>query len=254
VILDLFWLRLNSNVGLAALLGVGFLLGIGYSRGPRLARTRFIGLVVLNLVFGGVFILGWTASASFAPPHGPQWQQPLAFLPLAAVVGTFVVTLVGIKDITDRDGDLAVGYSSPFVDMVQGHAAMRLRAIAAMPFLLLVGFTLAGLLPLRLLALGAFAPVSALVVEAVLRTNTSRGQMVIRELFYNYWFIFSSAALILFIPRLSLLCGVIGAFGYWVISTRWLHWTEPLTITDIRGFLHTASRGRPRMSAATWRP
>jgi 4-hydroxybenzoate polyprenyltransferase len=247
VVFDMLWLRMDFNIVLVALLAAGFAFGIGYSRGPRFARARYIGLVVLNLVFGGVFLLGWAAAAPFAQPDGPPWRQLASFAPLAVIVGVFVVTLAGIKDITDRCGDLTVGYSSPFVDMLERQQAAWLKAIITTPFLLVLGFTLGGLLPLRLLALLTFAPLSALVVDAVLHADTTREQMVVRELFYNYWFIFSSTALLLFIPRAALLYAAIGALVYWTITTRWLHWVQPVTIMDIKHLVHTvAMRDRPR--------
>ena len=250
--LDVAWLGLNDSLALAALLALGIVLGITYSRGPRLARTRFVGLVVLNLVFGGVFVLGWAAATPF--PHGTQWRLPLSFLPLAGVVGTFVVTFAGIKDITDRRGDLAVGYRSAFVDMLERNAAVRLWTLAAMPFLLVLAFTLMGLLPLRLLALTMFAPLSGYVVLALLHSVTPRERMVVRELFYSYWLVFSSTALVLFIPRLSLLCAATAAIAYWALATRWLHWTQPVTLSEIGRLPRTTrTRSATRIDATAWR-
>jgi 4-hydroxybenzoate polyprenyltransferase len=243
--LGILWLYLNPNALLAILLVGGLVFGIGYSRGPRLARARYIGLVVLNLVFGGVFLLGWAAGALLTPLTGAPWHQLVAFVPLALVVGAFVVTLAGIKDITDRRGDLNVGYRSPFVDMLDRRHHSSFKALAATPFVLVCVFTLSGLLPLRLLALLAFAPISALVVEAVLRADSPRAQLVVRELFYRYWFAFSSVALLIFISRLALLYATSVAALYWVLATRWLHWTQPVRFIDIKQLVRTTTT-RPR--------
>jgi 4-hydroxybenzoate polyprenyltransferase len=255
-VLDILWLYLNPNALLAVLLVGGLAFGIGYSRGPRLARSRYIGFVVLNLVFGGVFLLGWAAGASFTEPTGPPWHELAEFAPLAVVVGLFVVTLAGIKDITDRRGDLSVGYRSPFVDMLDRRQSMWLMGLAATPFVLICGFAVTGLLPLRLLALLAFAPLSALLVEAVLRADNAQARLVVRELFYRYWFVFSSVALLTFIPQLALLYATAAALLYWVIATRWLHWTQPVTLADIKRLVRTTTIRRSLRAAppTPWRP
>jgi 4-hydroxybenzoate polyprenyltransferase len=247
VVLDALWLYLNPSPIFAGLLLSSAVFGVGYSRGLRLVRVRYIGLVVLNLAFGGVFVLGWAAGTVFIHGATRHWDQLASFAPLAVVVGIFVVTLAGIKDITDRDGDLSVGYRSPFVDLLERRKSSWLKALAAAPFVLICAFTLTGLLPLRLFALVAFAPCSALLVKAVLNVNTPHTRLVVRELFYRYWFVFSSASLLLFIPRLALVLATIGATLYWVIATQWLHWTPPVTMTEFRDLLGASgSRHSPR--------
>ncbi|HEY2283059.1 MAG TPA: UbiA family prenyltransferase [Solirubrobacteraceae bacterium] len=242
--LGVLWLCLNPSPLLAGLLLAGAVFGVGYSRGPRLARARYAGLVVLNLTFGGVFVLGWAAGTSFR--DAPAWHQLASFAPLAVVVGVFVVTLAGIKDITDRHGDLSVGYRSPFVDILDRRRSNWLMALAAAPFALVCLFTLAGLLAPRLLALVAFAPSSVLVVEAALNANTPHERLVVREIFYRYWFIFSSASLLLFTPRPDLLIAIAGAWLYWIMATRWLHWTPSVTFTDIKALWTPMTRRDPQ--------
>jgi 4-hydroxybenzoate polyprenyltransferase len=247
--IDCLWLWLNPSVVLAVLLVAGLAVGIGYSRGPRLARMRYVGLAVLNLVFGGVFLLGWAAGSSFSGRGELAWRHLAAFGPLAVIVGVFVVALAGIKDITDRGGDLAVGYRSHFVDILDRERTTLLRGLAGLPFLLVLAFALWRLLPLREVTLLMFAPLSALVLDAVSHAETARDRMVVRELFYAYWLVFSSAALLLFVPRVSLGLAVAGALLYWSIATRWLHWAQSVTIAEIRGLVRQAA-GRERRPAA----
>lgn len=246
VAFNVLWLYLNSNVLLAVLAVGGVVAGIGYSRGPRLSRARYIGFVLLNLVFAGVFMFGWAAGAPFSRAGGPDWHQLTSFAPVAVIVSSFVVSFAGIKDLTDRRGDLAIGYRSPFVDMLERGQTGWLKAIACIPFAFTLIFTVAGLLPLRFIVLLAFVPVSVVVVETILRAQEPRERMVVREIFYNYWFAFSSAALLLLIPRLDLLLAVGVSFAYWVLATRWLHWVEFVTIAEFKRLMYTVTtRRRP---------
>jgi 4-hydroxybenzoate polyprenyltransferase len=239
-VLDGLWLSINENIVLAVLLVTGFVIGISYSRGLRLARIRYIGIIVLNLVFADAFLQGW--ATSFSRSDDRSWQQLLAFVPLAIIIGVFVMGLAGIKDLTDRHGDLIAGYNSHFAEMVERQRTTALKVVSVVPFFLLLSFILLGWLSVRLLGLLVFAPFSMLMVEVLRYSHAPRELMVIRELFYTYWLVFSSVALLLFTPRVTLLCAFVGALFYWTIATRWFHWVQPIKRSDIKRLVYVATR------------
>jgi 4-hydroxybenzoate polyprenyltransferase len=203
-------------------------LGLVYSRGIRLSRSRAFAPLTLNLLFGGSFLLGWSAGNPLRQSGDYAWSQFLMFLPLLVVVGLFVLALAGIKDITDREGDVRVGYRSLFVDLVERPSSALIVGVASMPFLGLLAFVLGGLLPARLLLLMALAPVSAIIVSATRRAHTGSEKLLIREAFYGYWLAFSSAALLLFLPSAALAAAIGATAAYWACATRWLHWAPGL--------------------------
>ncbi len=241
--IDVLWLRLTGNPSFALALGVSFCVGIGYSRGPRVSRSRYLGLMTVSLVFVGVFVMGWSTGDPLARPTSIWVDQVISFLPLLIVVGLFIVTLAGVKDVTDRLGDLLAGYRSPFVDLLERRESTLLVGLAACPFVLTLLFVLGGLLAPRLAALIAFAPISAIVVAAVQRADTAPDRMLVREVFYNYWLVFSSTALVLFLPSVGMVCAVLAASAYWMLATRWLHWGARLRILDLSQIVRIASLG-----------
>ena len=233
VAIDIVWLILAGNPELALLLAGVVGVGFGYSRGPRLARVRHVGLLVVNLVFGGAFIVGWSVGNPLSQPSHIWLGQLTSCLPILGTVGVFIVTLVGVKDLTDRAGDLRVGYRSPFVDLIERKNTSIIRCLAGLPFALILVFVLLGLVPARLVALMAFAPVSAVITEALRHVRTSAEAMIVREFFYNYWLVFSSSALLLLLPSKALALAIAGAVAYWILTTRLLHWGEQLRVVDL---------------------
>lgn len=252
-LIDVTWLLLAASPLFAALLLSSSLLGVAYSRGPRLSRNRYFGLVAVNLLFGGAFLLGWSVGDPLALPRMAGWHQLSAFMPLLVAVGIYILGLAGIKDITDRRGDLKIGYRSPFVDVIERRTSTAVWGLALVPFAALGGCALSGLLPGRLWLLTAFAPISALVTCAARRARGMHERLLVRELFYNYWLVFSSAALLLLLPRAALGLAVAGACAYWVVATRWLHWGEGLGIAGLGRVVRLA--GLPLGSgASSWSP
>jgi 4-hydroxybenzoate polyprenyltransferase len=240
LIFDIVWILL------AGLLTGSSGLGIAYSRGARFSRHRFVGFITLNLLFGGAFLLGWSVGDPFGGPGNSAWNQLGAFLPLLVAVGLFILALAGIKDITDRQGDVRIGYRSFFLELVEHRSSAVLGSVAGAPFFAILAFALAGLLPIRLLALMAFAPVSAIVVSAARSARAGFDRMLVREAFYGYWLAFSSSALLLFLPRPALAGAIVAATAYWVLATRWLHWGAPLGAAGLVRIMRMAGPGAER--------
>ncbi len=225
------WLVVDGNVALALVLVSCIAVGIGYSRGPRLSRSRLFAFFMINMVFGGSFVVGWVAGN----PSGTEaWRQLKSFFPLLVVVGLFILVLAGIKDITDEAGDREVGYRSPFLEIVNGQTRAMPWVLALVPSLATALFAATGLLPLRLALIVLFAPVSLAMVTAAGRAQRTGDQLIVREAFYNYWFLYSSAALLAFAPSWSLLSVIAVSWVLWLGATYFLHWGDGLTSADLR--------------------
>jgi 4-hydroxybenzoate polyprenyltransferase len=235
--LDAAWLLVDGNAALAVLLGAGACMGLVYSVGPRLARRRWFAFITISTLFGGSFLIGW-ATGGASDAHA--WHQLATDVAFATAIGVFIVAFAGIKDLTDRDGDVRIGYESLFVALVRRRSGVALLALALAPCALIVVLALAGALPQRLLLLAGWAPCSLLIARAVRGARSTEDQMAVRELFYLYWLAFTSCAVLLFVPDAGLAIAVAGACLYWALATRWLHWAPALTHKDVRRVLRRA--------------
>lgn len=239
----LAWLALAPGTLLAAILAAGAGAGLGYSRGPRFSRRRLLVFVVLSGTFVGPFALGWATGA-----HGPGLADVGRlgrFTPLFWVMTFFITSLAGIKDLSDRAGDRAIGYRSAFLALADRHrAAAALALVAAVPYAALAAFVLAGALPARMLAALALLPCSiGLALAARGAREDVRGQLAVREAFYGHWLAFTGAALLTFEPGAPLAAAVLAACGAWVLASRWLHWGEPLRREDVGRIARLARAG-----------
>lgn len=246
------WLALAPNALLLLLLlsGAGF--GLAYSRGPRLARHRLLVFVVLSGTFVGPFCLGVAAGDPLAGAgSGATFGQLGQFVPLFWVMTFFISSLAGVKDITDRAGDEAIGYRSAFVSFAERHGTAALTALAAVPFAALAGFVAAGQMPARALVLLAFLPLSAGVALAVRGAHDQPAdQLLVREALYDHWLAFTTATLLVCFPGLGLLAALAGAWGWWLVASRWLHWSAPLRLADLPRVVALASAGSARRPGA----
>jgi 4-hydroxybenzoate polyprenyltransferase len=236
------WLLLAPGLLLAALVALGVLAGVGYSRGPRLARRRLLVFVMLSGTFVGPFSLGWVAGS---PGAGlADILQLDRFTPLFWVLTLFITSLAGIKDITDRRGDEAIGYRSAFLALAERHGTAALTLVAAVPYAALAGFVLAGALPVRTLALFALLPVSIALGLAVrgARDDASR-QLTVREALYYDWLAFASVALLACYPGVPLLAALGAGWLCWILASRHLHWSRALRLADLPGIAALARAG-----------
>jgi 4-hydroxybenzoate polyprenyltransferase len=236
------WLALAPGWLLAGLIGLGVCAGIGYSRGPRLARHRLLVFVMLSGTFVGPFSLGWVAGS---PGAGiADFSRLGQFTSLFWVATLFITSLAGIKDITDRRGDEAIGYRSAFLALVDRHSTAALAFVAALPYVALAGFVAAGSLPARMLVLVAVLPVSIALGLAVRGAGTSAGeQLAVREALYLHWLAFTSAAVLARYPSVPLLAAIAAAWAWWVLASRSLHWSAPLRLADLRAVAAAARAG-----------
>jgi 4-hydroxybenzoate polyprenyltransferase len=247
VIAALAWLALSPNALLALLIlsGAGF--GIAYSRGPRLARHRALVFVVLSGTFVGPFCLGVAAGDPLGAASDAGFGQLGEFVPLFWVLTLFISSLAGIKDITDRVGDEAIGYRSAFVAFAERHGTAALTALGAVPFVALGAFVATGLLPSRALALLAFLPLSVGVALAVRGAHERPAeQLLVREALYHHWLLFTTATLLVLYPSAALAFALAGGWLWWLVASRALHWTAPLRLGDLPRVAALASAGGAR--------
>ncbi|MGN6189700.1 MAG: UbiA family prenyltransferase [Conexibacter sp.] len=245
------WLALAPNALLLLLLASGAFFGIVYSRGPRLARTRALVFVVLSGTFVGPFCLGVAAGDPLGAASGAGFAQLGRFVPLFWVLTFFISSLAGIKDVTDRAGDEAIGYRSAFLAFADRHGTAALTALASVPFVALSAFVATGLLPARMLALLAFLPLSAGVALAVRGAHDRPAdQLLVREALYQHWLAFTTAALLLRFPSAGLVAALAGGWAWWLAASRHLHWAEPLRPGDLVPVAALASARPARRAAA----
>jgi 4-hydroxybenzoate polyprenyltransferase len=241
-------LRLDPTLAFA--LGTGWLAGAGYSRGPRFSRNRVLMLVVLLGTFVGPFFVGWLIGD--APAGGRAWHRIAQAVPLWCCVCLLIGSLAGAKDITDRDGDEAVGYRSPFVAMVERHGALAHLMLVAAPAAAVAVAVGAHLLPARMLVLAAFLPISVLVVLAIRGARAAADRLVVREAVYDYWAGYVAVALLAFRPSPFMLGAVLSSWLYWIVTSRHLHWGRALRPADVVRLGKIARRGaRGRLDAPT---
>lgn len=245
------WLALAPNALLLGLLAAGAGFGVAYSRGPRLARTRALVFVVLSGTFVGPFCVGFAAGDPLGDASTAVFSQLGAFVPLFWLLTLFISSLAGVKDITDRAGDEAIGYRSTFVAVVERHGRAALAALAAVPFVALTAFVAAGSLPARALALLVFLPLSLLVALAVRgAADRPADQLLVREALYQHWLAFATAALLACFPSAGLLAALAGAWLWWLAASRHLHWSPPLRRAHLPRLVALAARGGARRATA----
>jgi 4-hydroxybenzoate polyprenyltransferase len=251
------WLALAPGILLAGLITLGVCAGIGYSRGPRLARRRMLVFVVLSGTFVGPFSLGWATSS-----HGASMTDATLlgrFVPLFWLGTLFITSLAGIKDVTDRAGDEAIGYNSAFLQLAHRHGTVALLLLTSLPFAALGTFVAAGWLsPLALPLLGLL-PISIGLGLAVRGARDSTGaQLAIREALYHHWLAFTSIVLLACFPSTGLLAAVLAGWAGWVLASRYAHWADPLRLTDLGMIVRlaraglTTPRNAPGRKLETW--
>jgi 4-hydroxybenzoate polyprenyltransferase len=244
------WLALSPNALLLLLIAGGAFFGIAYSRGPRLARHRALVFVVLSGTFVGPFCLGVAAGDPLGRASDAGFAQLGAFVPLFWVLTLFISSLAGVKDITDRAGDEAIGYRSAFLAFAERHGTAALSALAAAPFVALTAFVAVGLMPARALALLAFLPLSVAVALAVRGAHERPAeQLLVREALYHHWLAFTTATLLLCYPSVALAAALAGGWLWWTVASRFLHWTAPLRLGDLPRVAVLASAGDARRAS-----
>jgi len=222
IVLAVAWIAVTPTVALAALLTLNVLISYQYSRGLRLKARRRLGTVALMALVTTPLLTGWATGGSLSTLLDQG-------VPIMVVIALFFGGLVGIKDITDVAGDLKIGYSSAWVALATSRRRLPLVFVVALPFALLLGLVVAGVLPSRLAWLLTLVPLSAAIVAAAVRAASAEERSVAREAMYHHTAVFLAATLMLYDPSFaSLGTGALGLVG-WVLASRYLHWTRLVT-------------------------
>ena len=217
------WIAFAPTVTLAALLAINIVISYEYSRGLRLKTRRRLGPVALMALVTAPLLTGWATGGDTSGLLDKG-------VPLLVVVALFFGGLVGIKDITDVVGDLKIGYSSVWVALAtSSRRRLPFAVVVALPFGLLLGLVIGGVLPGELAWLVTLGPLSAAVVVAAARASSPEERSVAREAMYHHIALFLAATLVLYDASIaSLVTGAVG-FSAWVVASRYLHWTRLVT-------------------------
>jgi 4-hydroxybenzoate polyprenyltransferase len=231
---DLIWIWLRPNLNLAILLLLGLLAGVNYSYGLRFKNKKYLSLFALTFPFGGPFLIGWSA-------YNPLPAASDTFLelihrggPVVLVLGFFIASLAGVKDITDVPGDEQVGYQSLWVSLVRNHSTALIFLVVATPFMILSFLLLTEMLPLRFAVLLLVFPLSWSLALCVRLARTSAQQQALREILYHYWFCFLCLALFLYVPTVAAAATILGVAAYWIVTSQYLHWSNGLRLWKVQ--------------------
>jgi 4-hydroxybenzoate polyprenyltransferase len=245
VLLILFggvWLAWTPTILGAALLVISDFLVYNYSFGLRLSRSRFGSIVVLAFPFVGPFVGGW----ALAHPelNASAWHEFAAHsLPVLLIGGLLLASLSWVKDVTDIIGDKLIGYSSGWLAMVRGNAAIAGAIVASVPFIFLVILASLAAIASRYLTLIVFLPVALLLANGTRIAAYSTEQMAVREFFYNYWMVVLAVLAVLTIPTGAGVVIAVLCLTYWRLATAFLHWTGSGGVGWIPAVLRLNFRG-----------
>jgi 4-hydroxybenzoate polyprenyltransferase len=241
----------RPGLPLAVLLVLGALSAVGYSYGPKLSRHRYASLVVLTFPFGGTFLIGWAIGHPMTDSAALR-DLLLHAGPVAVAGGLSIGALAGIKDLTDVPGDAAVGSRALWVSVIRDHTGRMAVALAAAPFAIMVAFVAGGLLTMRFLALLCLLPLATMVACGAGRAQTPPQLLATRELFYQYWIVLESVAMILYAPQLTTVLGTLAAVVWWVIASRYLHWTRLTPAQWLSAFSPAAAESPITAGGTSW--
>ncbi|HZN94015.1 MAG TPA: UbiA family prenyltransferase [Myxococcales bacterium] len=218
----LIWFALWGNARLFAVQAAVWAVAWNYSFGLRFKARRWTSLLVLSGTFLFPFATGWATYRS------------LLELPAAAlIIPAYLLSLVGIKDITDVEGDRSIGYRSLLLDL----ASRRARALALLllaPHALIAAAVALGVMPPRFLALLAFLPFSAAFGKLVPGARTPEERRAVRELMYHAWVAIMLPGLWLLDPGPQLGAALGGTLLFWLVASRHLHWMRGPTGGQLR--------------------
>ncbi len=209
-------------------MGTSIVVPIAYSYGMRLKARRYLALLALTCVFTIPFLTGWSAGRALGGDqlHGSD------IAPVIIMMVLFIAGLGGIKDITDVIGDERVGYRSLWVALVIARRTTLLIAVAAAPYVAIIIAVAGGWLPSRFLFVVPWVLIG--VPLALLSAVSDHGQrLMVRELFYHFWFALSSTTLFLFYPRGVTLACLVAIAMYWTYASQMLHWSDGLKLSTL---------------------
>lgn len=224
------WIQKNALLG--GLLLAAIVAALGYSFGLRAKRMRYVANIFLAMPFVGTFITGWAVGH----PHLERAEGAPGIGWFLLLTGVFSVTVGGVKDITDEKGDATVGYDSIWVSLRRSKARWSMGYVLS-PYAALLALVASGGLPPRFLLLLPFGLFAVALAIWVRRARAPHEEHAVREVNYHYWYGFLTAALVLWHPQLPTVWAAVGAWTYWLLATRYLHWSGGFSRGRLRTLL-----------------
>lgn len=184
------WAEVNATVALCLIyLGVHAIL---YNFGLRLKRRPGWAEVGIGGAALATFLSGWA------------WHQPVADMPVEGWVLTyFMGVTVFSKDLPDTKGDERVNASSIFSIDTKARLRAALAFVYLSPYVVIVGLVLAGLIPVRLLAMGALLPVGIWFTLAADSIRSLEAKVAAYQVAFVYGHLFLLVLFVLSVPTRS---------------------------------------------------
>lgn len=243
LLLDALWLLARPNPLLAVLLFLGAFSSLNYSFGLRLKVYPVLSQFVLTFPFFGTFLIGWSLAFDLSAPTLAWFDFVHRILPFLAAVMLFMGIFASVKDLTDFEGDERVGFRSILNALLLGNSRRVAVALALVPALFVLVLVALRWLPVRFLTLVALAPFSVVTAVAVQTAEDRDDRLAVREMYYNYLYGYISLALLLLRPTADGLAVAGLSALYWLLTSRWLHWTDGVRLWKLRLMVRFALPG-----------
>jgi 4-hydroxybenzoate polyprenyltransferase len=193
---------------------VSWLTAWNYSVGLRFKARKFGVLAVLTGTFILPFCFGWAI-------HANIFDMP----PILFAVPIFVISIAGIKDITDVEGDLERGYESAFVRLMQLRSILPLLFSLSLPYFLIAALVFFQQAEAVFLGLLALSPLSLLFGVMARGAQSDEEKAAVREWMYHFWFVFLVTTMGMIHSETNHLIALAVTSAFWIVATRKLHWT-----------------------------
>lgn len=217
-----FWCYFSyQEVGILVVTALNIFVGYNYSFGFRYkSKPRFVYIPLLSTV-ALPYLTGMAVAG--------HYQLSPAFI--FSLV--FVLTIVGMKDITDEKGDAEVGYISFFMQFIKS-GKLKLILWMSMPYLYMTAhiaitkeYLYIGLMPVSL--------ISYLLFIAIRLAGQGKvDRFVARELMYHSWVFVLIYSYFLELRSLSSFTMFVVSILLWLGASQFTHWYS-LTKKDLKG-------------------
>lgn len=211
----------------ATLSWLGMLFGaVLYSHGPRVKRKRLLSPITNGLmpaIFVGLGALGAGGLAQL--------------MPAAIVVCVFGVTLslCGLKDVPNIEGDSTIGLRSTYWDLAAGRRWPAALTLLATPYVAITLGVGRAMLPQRELFVLGLAPAIAVLLLLLRQAQTLSARVAVRELAHLYWHLVDAVALIAFRPLVSVTVAAMVGLLWHLMMARLFNCDPPrLTSANLR--------------------
>ncbi|SDW54395.1 4-hydroxybenzoate polyprenyltransferase [Amycolatopsis xylanica] len=229
ILADIAWLISEPGTPLLFMLVYAAVISLSYSWGLRLKQRPILGQLTLTMPLVMPYLTGIALAGDWRLMAAPG-------LPGAAILMVLALGLVGIKDITDVEGDRLIGYRSLWVRLAEANRRWMGWSATA-PLLPLTVLAAVGWMPLRTLTLWLLVPLSWATIAVAARAVGTSVTYAAREVMHCHLALCLAAALAItvFTP-LALVCAALGLL-FWLAASRFAHWGPSLSRNDVAEWL-----------------